>query len=549
MKRTNRVAFALLIPMLLLPTVVNAHFLWLVRHVDKDAGAQLHLYFGELAEPDDPDLLDRVADAAVWQIDANGETKRLNLEKGSESMQAKLGDAPKNSMFVLQRDLGVIERGGESFLLRYYAKTGPELGNDAWEKIDCGKQLALDLIPAKVGDNIQITAKWHGEPVRGAQVKVVGPGMKDVESITDEHGQVTFAAAKAGVHSIRARHVEAKAGERNGSAYTSTRHYSTLALSVPSADEANDVSLNNKPARKLPAIPEMVTSFGAAIAEGSLYVYGGHTGRAHSYSNESQAKTLRRLDLKHPKAWESLGEGPGLQGLALVAHGNKLYRLGGFVAKNKEDDENDLWSQADVACYDVMAKQWQDLSPLPEPRSSFDAAVLNDKIYVIGGWQLAGEEDSVWHKSTYVLNLAASAPQWESLPETPFQRRALSVAAHQGKIYAIGGMQMEGGPTTRVDIYDPANGKWSTGPSLQGEPMDGFGSSAFVTGGRLYASTYSGKLQRLSEDGQSWEIVKELERARFFHRMLPLSDTQLISVGGASMQTGKFEEVDVIDVR
>ena len=136
MKRTNRVAFALLIPMLLLPTVVNAHFLWLVRHVDKDTGAQLHLYFGELAEPDDPDLLDRVADAAVWQIDANGETKRLNLEKGSESMQAKLGDAPKNSMFVLQRDLGVIERGGESFLLRYARRPRQRSGDwDVWTTV------------------------------------------------------------------------------------------------------------------------------------------------------------------------------------------------------------------------------------------------------------------------------------------------------------------------------------------------------------------------------------------------------------------------------
>jgi photosystem II stability/assembly factor-like uncharacterized protein len=110
-------------------------------------------------------------------------------------------------------------------------------------------------------------------------------------------------------------------------------------------------------------------------------------------------------------------------------------------------------------------------------------------------------------------------------------------------------MQEEGGTTTRVDIFDPSTGAWSTGPSLKGEPMDGFGSSAFATGGRLYVSTYSGKVQRLAEDGQSWEIVKELERARFFHRMLPLSDTQLISVGGASMQVGKFEEVDVIDVR
>ncbi|MEO8497619.1 MAG: kelch repeat-containing protein [Planctomycetota bacterium] len=531
-----------------LPSLANAHFLWLVRHVDKDTGEQLHLYFSELAESDDPDLLDRVADAKVWQVDATGETKQLSLEKGSESLLVKLGDAPKSSMFVLQRDLGVMERGGESFLLRYYAKTGPVLGSNAWEKIDCGKHLALDLIPTKHGEDIRVTVKWHGTPVSGAQVKIVGPGMKDFEALSDEHGQVTFTAAKAGVHSIRAKHTEDKAGETEGNKFTSTRHYSTLALHVPPSGKADVAPLKKVQNEKYPAIPEMVTSFGAAIADGSLYVYGGHTGRAHSYSDESQAKTLRRLDLKHLKAWESLGEGPGLQGLALVAHGNKLYRLGGFIAKNKEGDDNDLWSQADVATFDVSTKQWQEMSPLPEPRSSFDAAVLGDKIYVIGGWQLAGESENIWHKSAYVLDLAADASKWESLPEPPFQRRALAVAAHDGKLYAIGGMQETGGPTTRVDVYDPQSGKWSQGPSLIGEGMDGFGASAFATGGQLYVSTYSGKLQRLAQDGKTWEVLQELERARFFHRMLPLSDTQLISVGGASMQTGKFEEVDVIDV-
>lgn len=297
-----------------------------------------------------------------------------------------------------------------------------------------------------------------------------------------------------------------------------------------------------------PAIPEKVTSFGAAVIDGQLYIYGGHTGRAHAYDKHAQANTLRRLNLQKPKAWESLAQGPGLQGLALVACGGKLYRVGGFTAKNEAGDDQDLWSQAGVACYDPGTSQWTDLSPLPEPRSSFDAAALDQKIYAIGGWKLAGNEEETWHKTACVLDLSANTPQWQEIPEPPFQRRALAVAAFDGKIYVIGGMQQEGGSTKRVDIFDPKSGEWSQGPSLHGEQMDGFGPSAFATGGSLYVSTYSGLLQRLAKDGQSWERVTELDRARFFHRMLPLSDTQLITVGGASMESGKFDEVDVIDV-
>jgi N-acetylneuraminic acid mutarotase len=297
-----------------------------------------------------------------------------------------------------------------------------------------------------------------------------------------------------------------------------------------------------------PPIPEKVTSFGAAVLDGQLYIYGGHTGGAHAYDKNSQANTLRRLDLGKPKAWQALAQGPGLQGLALVACNGKLYRVGGFTAKNEKGDDHDLWSQAGVACYDPATNQWTDLSPLPEPRSSFDSAVLDKKIYVIGGWKLAGDEEEHWHKSACVLDLSAATPQWQKIPEPPFQRRALAVAAFDGKIYVIGGMQQEGGPTKQVDIFDPQTGKWSQGPSLHGERMDGFGPSAFATGGRLYVSTYSGSLQQLAKDGQSWEIVRDLERARFFHRMLPLSDSQLISVGGANMESGKYDQVDVIDL-
>ena len=325
-----------------------------------------------------------------------------------------------------------------------------------------------------------------------------------------------------------------------------------LVVSTPMFANAEKPASNAKitvTSDQYPPIPETVTSFGAAVTDDAIYMYGGHTGRAHAYDAKSQAKTLWRLDRKKPNKWEALNEGPGLQGLAMVTHGGKLYRIGGFMAKNAEGEDSDLWSQASVAAYDPATKKWTDLAPLPEPRSSFDAAVLDNTIYVVGGWSMQGDGDTTWATNAYALDLSDQASGWKTLPEPPFQRRALSVAAHDGKIYAIGGMQEEGGPTTQVDVFDPQANKWTQGPSLQGEGMDGFGSSSFAVGGQLFVATYSGKLQRLSDDGKSWETVTELESARFFHRMLPLSEKELVVLGGASMTSGKFDEVDVIRVR
>jgi len=201
-----------------------------------------------------------------------------------------------------------------------------------------------------------------------------------------------------------------------------------------------------------------------------------------------------------------------------------------------------------VAVYDPKTKKWQEIAPLPEPRSSFDAAVLGDAIYVVGGWKLQGEGENHWHKTAWKLDLSKDQPKWSPLPNPPFQRRALAVAAYDGKIYAVGGMQKEGGPTTRVDVFDPETQKWSKAGHLQGDPMTGFGSSAFATGGQLYVSTIKGNLQRLADDGKTWEIVQETPTARFFHRMLPLDDERLLMVGGANMGIGKFEELEVLKV-
>jgi N-acetylneuraminic acid mutarotase len=297
-----------------------------------------------------------------------------------------------------------------------------------------------------------------------------------------------------------------------------------------------------------PDLPELVTSFGAATLDGSLYLFGGHTGGAHAYSFKEQGHQLHRLPLDGKSQWETVAEGPHLQGLALVAYKDTLYRIGGLTAKNAEGEEQDLWSQSEVAAFDLQAKSWQQMPSLPEPRSSFDAAVLEGVIYVVGGWNLQGAGETQWPKTAWKLDLTQNKPDWQPVPKPPFQRRALSVAAFDGKIFAIGGMQEDGGPTTRVDVFDPRSQTWSQAGHLEGDAMTGFGSAACATGGRLYVSTIQGNLQKLSKTGDSWEMIQQTPTARFFHRMLPLDDNRLLMVGGTSMETGKFGELEVLTV-
>jgi N-acetylneuraminic acid mutarotase len=172
---------------------------------------------------------------------------------------------------------------------------------------------------------------------------------------------------------------------------------------------------------------------------------------------------------------------------------------------------------------------------------------VGNKLYVIGGWQMQGEGATQWHETAWSIDLSAERLAWKPIAPPPFKRRALAAAAWQNKLYVLGGMQEQGGPTTSVAVYDPAADRWSEGPALLGTPMDGFGCAAFACQGQLFATTMSGAIQRLSPDGSQWDHVGSLEHPRFFHRMLPWQK-ELVIVGGAHMSVGKIDALERLPV-
>jgi N-acetylneuraminic acid mutarotase len=298
----------------------------------------------------------------------------------------------------------------------------------------------------------------------------------------------------------------------------------------------------------LPDLPEALTSFGAAVTSDAIFVYGGHLGDAHDYANDAQSDQLLKLDRRNPSQWEVASRGPRLQGLALVAHGDKLYRLGGFTARNAHGEEHDLWSQDTVSCFDPATGQWQQLPSLPEPRSSLDAAVVGDRIYVVGGWTLQGKEQH-WLGTGWSLDLKHPNAVWEAIPRPPFERRAVAAAAHEGQLFVIGGMQRVGGPTTRVDRLDPATGQWQRCPDLVGPPATGFGCSAYSMDGKLLVTTPQGDLQQLADDGASWKVVQPLATQRLFHRLVPLRSDMLLMIGGVNMKEGKYKPLESVTLQ
>lgn len=315
---------------------------------------------------------------------------------------------------------------------------------------------------------------------------------------------------------------------------------SVLSLGLVQAEEPDDRIVVKS--AELPELPLPLTSFGAVIANNHLYVCGGHMGDAHDYSRKLQSDEMLVLDLSSPQEWKKVDMGENLQGLGLVAYKDQVIRVGGFAARNDDGEPQKLESVDQVACFEIKIGTWRNWPSLPKPRSSHDAVVVGNKLYVVGGWMLdPNGGDTVWHKDMDVLNLDHPDMGWTTL-EVPFQRRALATVDLDGKLYAIGGMKPSG-VTTDVSIFDPKTGEWSDGPAVPGEGMEGFGIAAAILDGQLVATTSAGHAVRLNAKSKQWEAVGSTPTARFFHRLLP-QNRALLVVGGVNMGVGKFQNIE-----
>jgi len=298
------------------------------------------------------------------------------------------------------------------------------------------------------------------------------------------------------------------------------------------------------PASILAPMPEAVTSFGAVSHDGWLYVMGGHKGERHEYSAPMVSGAFHRLKLSEGTTWETLPAAEPAQGMPLAAHGHYVYRIGGMAARNSPGEKSDLHSKDLVARFDSRKGVWEPMPPMPEPRSSHDAVVLGDTLYVGGGWTLAGSSGKgVWRDALLALNLAVSSPKWEAIPQ-PFRRRALAMTGTGGRLYCLGGIDSEGSTSSEVDIYEVTTGKWSKGPELPPGPMKGFGCSAIAQGGIIYFSGMKGDVCRLEADGSGWTVVGKLAHARFFHRLVPAGTRHLVAAGGEDSE-GKRRDLEV----
>ncbi len=189
---------------------------------------------------------------------------------------------------------------------------------------------------------------------------------------------------------------------------------------------------------------------GAADAK-LVYAVGGSNGNAD----------LNTVEAYDPAAntWSPLPALPQVRSdLGVAIADGRLVAVGGLSAGQVLKS---------VAVFDLSSRVWAPLPDMATARHGMAVAAVGKSVYAIGGSTDVG--DGRLTSTAETLKLAPRklqpAAEWRTLPNAPTARLMMAWAVLDGKIWVIGGLR-EGTPLTTVESFDPQTGAWQPGPSL-----------------------------------------------------------------------------------
>lgn len=292
-----------------------------------------------------------------------------------------------------------------------------------------------------------------------------------------------------------------------------------------------------------------------AVLDGRIVVAGGVLSQAPGFTDHVEANDV------NTGRWGTLAPLPeGRHHIALAEAGGKIYGVGGFSGAIPN------WrAHATVFVYDAGADRWTAGPPLPQPRAEGVVATVKDSIYFIGG-RVPTSPDAA-HINAHADTARGEAldirsGRWRRIADAPSARNSAAAAVIEGKIYVVGGRQMVKQADGRerpvnlatLEVYDPATDRWETRspmPLAQGglaaAALDGklyaFGGEQFVPASKVFAEAwvYDPKTDR-------WSALPPMPTPRHGHGAAVVGRRIFLMGGGEKVGVGASRVLEVLEV-
>ncbi|MER5603697.1 carboxypeptidase regulatory-like domain-containing protein [Streptomyces sp. NPDC002265] len=153
-------------------------------------------------------------------------------------------------------------------------------------------------------------------------------------------------------------------------------------------------------------------------------------------------------------SWHTLPDHPEpVRGSVVGSYRGKTYSVGGM---------DKLWGGHVLGhgyVYDPAARSWSRIADLPQPRNSATGAFVNGTLYVAGGFGYDASGTVGWTPTTYAYH--PDSDSWSRVADLPQALADAAVAVLDGKLYVIGGVTADGSSSPAVYRYDPARNTWN----------------------------------------------------------------------------------------
>jgi hypothetical protein len=157
-------------------------------------------------------------------------------------------------------------------------------------------------------------------------------------------------------------------------------------------------------------------------------------------------------------AYNASGHG-GVSHAGIATDASNIYLAGGYSANTAGNGQ--IFGSVEVYRYNVAANTYTRLPDLPQARAAGGLAYVDGQLHYFGGTNQARNVETPEH---WALKLADLAAGWVARAPLPNPRNHLGSAVIDGRLYVVGGQHGQDAPATsqaELDVYDPTTNTWA----------------------------------------------------------------------------------------